>query len=165
MRLQRQPNRWSCLPTSFAMVLDVPVEELLRSIGHDGSEIAFPTEPEPACRRGFHIQECIDVALRLGCAVTPIELFPRHAPSFSVQPLRVLFGDEQGNLDRFARLIDSGRGIITGPSRVWRHAVAYDHGIVHDPKGFVYRYSISACQARGLIGSSAWKISRIEPTP
>jgi hypothetical protein len=145
------------------MVLDVPVENFLRRIGHDGSGIAFPTEPEPACRRGFHVQECIDVALRLGYAITPIELFPRHAPSFSVPPVRVLFGNEQGNLDRFARLIDSGRGVIAGHGRHWCHAVAYEHGAIYDPNGCVHPFS--ACEAHGFISLCAWNVSPIQATP
>jgi hypothetical protein len=147
------------------MAIGIPVGEFICRIGHDGSASAFPTEPEPACRRGFHVQECIDVALSLGYAVTPIELFPRHAPSLSVAPLEILFGNEQGNRDRFARLINSGRGVITGHGRQCCHAVAYDRGMVHDPNGLVYRYSIPACEARGFIGACAWHVNLIEQAP
>lgn len=143
------------------MALDVLVKEFVCRIGHDGSDLAFPTMPEPACRRGFHVQECIEVAMQMGFAVTPIELFPRHAPSVSVSPLRVLFGDERGNLARFTRVIRTGRGVLTGRSRHHCHAVAYHHGAVYDPNGYVYAYSFPACESRGLIGSCAWRLSFI----
>ena len=56
MLVQVQPNAWSCLPTAFAMVCDMKVEDLIARIGHDGSEHIFP-EPRPQV--GFHIQEII----------------------------------------------------------------------------------------------------------
>ena len=159
MRLQRQPNRWSCLPTAFAMALDIPVQTFLGYLGHDGSEVVFPTESEPACRRGFHVQKCIDVALRLGYAVTPIELFPQHAPALDVTPVTITFG--QPNERRFAAFIDAGRGVITGVSGNHGHAVAYEHGYIYDPAGHVYRYSLAACESHGLIGNCLWHVQRI----
>lgn len=160
MRLQ-QPNRWSCLPTAFAMAVDISVKEFIRRIGHDGSKIAFPTQPEPTCRRGFHIQECIHVAHQSGYAVTPIELFPRHAPSLSVEPVTVLFGDEETNLERFAAIVNSGRGVITGHGRHCCHAVAYNRGTIYDPNGSVYRFSPSKCESEGFIGTCAWNVNAI----
>jgi hypothetical protein len=161
MRLQRQPNRWSCLPTAFAMALDIPVKEFLHRVGHDGSRIAFPTESEPACRRGFHVQECIDVAVRLGYGVTPIELFPRHAPSLTVPPITITFGNELSNERRFARFIDAGRGVITGLSRNHGHAVAYERGDIYDPAGHVYRYSLFTCESHGFIGNCLWNVQPV----
>src|SRR5260221_108718 len=76
MNLQKQPNRWSCLPTAFAMVLDISVKEVITEIGHDGSEIVYPNLEEPKCRRAFHIQELIDFAISIGVSVVPIEPLP-----------------------------------------------------------------------------------------
>ena len=42
MILQRSPNAWSCMPTAFAMAVNAPVEDLILSIGHDGSEKTWP---------------------------------------------------------------------------------------------------------------------------
>lgn len=58
MLIQKQPNNWSCLPTAFAMVCDMPVADLIKRIGHDGSERIFDG-PRPEV--GFHIQEIIHV--------------------------------------------------------------------------------------------------------
>ena len=66
MELQQRPEPWMCMPLAFAMALDMPVADLLAAIGHDGSEIVFPSLPEPLCRRCFHIQELIQVALSRG---------------------------------------------------------------------------------------------------
>ncbi len=59
LMIQQSPNRWSCMPTSLAMVLRVPVSDVIAGIGHDGSEIVFPLKNEPECRRGFHTQELV----------------------------------------------------------------------------------------------------------
>ena len=131
MKHQQTPNRWSCLPTSFAIVLDIPVSEMIERIGHDGSQLAFPTLREPECRRGFHIQECIDVALSLGVSVTPIEAFPRHAPAVDVNPILIDFPG--GNEDRFRRTIGTSKGVLTGRGLHTQHAVAYDHNLIFDP--------------------------------
>ena len=49
MRLLRKPERWMCLPASFAMVLDLPLGDIFREIGHDGSQVVWPDLLEPAC--------------------------------------------------------------------------------------------------------------------
>ena len=133
MKPQRSPNRWSCLPTAFAIALGVSVREVIERIGHDGSEVAFPGLPEPERRRGFHIQECIDVAIALGVSVTPIEAFPRHSPTVGMDPIVIRF--PEGNEARFRRTIETTRGVLTGRGLRSRHAVAYDHRLIIDPNG------------------------------
>lgn len=46
---------------------------IFKQIGHDGSEIVWPDLKEPLCRRGFHVQELVDVALKFGVALVEIE--------------------------------------------------------------------------------------------
>ena len=77
MRLLRKPERWMCLPASFAMVLDLPLADIFDEIGHDGSQIVWPDLPEPMCRRGFHPQELIHLCLNHGYAATRVELYSR----------------------------------------------------------------------------------------
>lgn len=67
-----QPNGWSCLPTAFAMILQVEVDEIFNYLDHDGSEILWPNLGDPWGRRSFHIQEMINFALRHGYSVTTI---------------------------------------------------------------------------------------------
>ena len=59
-------------------------------------------------RRGFHVQECIDVAIALGVSVTPIEAFPRHSPTVGMDPIAIRF--PEGNEARFRRTIETTRG-------------------------------------------------------
>ena len=66
MILQKQPNRASCLLTSFAMAIGVPVGDLTKSLGFDGTEIIFPELPIPSCYRGHHEQECLHACMKLG---------------------------------------------------------------------------------------------------
>lgn len=81
MKHQMQPNRWSCSVTSAAMVLDIPVTELISQLGHDGGEIYYPHNTPPCCYRGFDISEIVDVVMRRGWAVTPIIAWPTSTPN------------------------------------------------------------------------------------
>lgn len=61
--LQKQPSPWACLPTSFAMVMQLDAADFVRCIGHDDE-------------RGFHVQECLTIALSEGWAFVPFEASP-----------------------------------------------------------------------------------------
>ena len=95
MRLLRKPERWMCLPTSFAMVLDLPLSAIFDEIGHDGSQIIWPDLPEPTCRRGFHPQELIHVCLNHGHAATRVELYPVLARRRTAVDYIIAYPDEQ----------------------------------------------------------------------
>jgi hypothetical protein len=159
MELQRRPEPWMCMPLAFAMALDMPVADLLRAIGHDGSKIAFPGLPEPACRRCFHIQELIQVCLARGFAVTPIELFPCLQPTDAGPHKTVLYPDN--NWRRFETAVQTSRGVIHGTGVRFGHTVAYDHGRIFDPKGRVYDYSRLVCEAHHFYTRCAWRIDPI----
>lgn len=70
MTIQKQPNNFTCLPTAFAMVLDVPVFEVIKELGHDGSQIVFPQSPEPWNMGGWHPQEFKLLCWNHGFSVT-----------------------------------------------------------------------------------------------
>jgi hypothetical protein len=140
------------------MVLNSNVEQILRLLEHDGSEIVWPDQPDPACRRGFHIQECIELLRTIDLMATPYEAVPCQVPSFGVPAYRVFFGGtEISALERFTSIIGSTRGIITGRCR-FAHAVAYEYGRVFDPAGIIYDYSPEACQLHNFLGLCAWSI-------
>lgn len=136
MKLIRNPNAWSCLLASMAMVLDKSIKELIEKIGHDGSEIVFPELPEPGRRRGFHIQEFIRVILESGYSVMPIEALPCSTPD----------GEHEYSIDflnfedRFRDLMATVPGIITGSASKWNHAVAWSGWRIYDPLGEIYNY-------------------------
>lgn len=135
MKLIKQPNRWSCLPTSFAMALDVSLKEIIDYLGHDGSEKIFPDRKEPHCRRAFHSQELIDYAWT--SLDVPVVQFDTQAISMNLMCDTYTInykGEIEGWLKRKYRKVLSG---ISKPNRP--HAVACDeHGLVYDPNGTKY---------------------------
>ncbi len=125
-RFQLQPSRWSCLPTSLAIVLGVPVEAIFAILGHDGSEILWPELPEPQCHKGFTLGEMIHVADRFGKYLVAHEKKWTHSPdgNIIIQIPNDYFNDK---LKRF-------NGVITGvTTQGKRHAVAWLDGEVIDP--------------------------------
>jgi len=153
MLLQRKPSRWTCLPVSFAMALNIAVEDIFAELGHDGSTIFWPDLPEPMCRRGFHIQELIEVALRRGFTVTPFEL----SPVLESGGKQYIF-DERWT--KFATVIANSVGVLEGNGIRTRHAVAYEFGQIFDPDSGVYDYSRAACEGRFFYANCAWRIDR-----
>ena len=120
-------TKWSCLAESAAMALGISYEELIEAVGHNGSTIIFPELPDPGCRRGFHMQEIIDVAIKKGFAVTPIEPLPCSTPD-GLRVYTVGF-----TVERFQNHLAEGAGIVTGMKRKWRHAVFWNRGVHFDP--------------------------------
>lgn len=89
MKHLRQPNGWSCVATSFAMVLDTSVEEIFEYTGHDGSAIVFPGLNDPHCRRGHTVYEMIQFALHCGIGVIPMSTKYAHTSLISGQEIVV----------------------------------------------------------------------------
>lgn len=131
MKLITSPNRWSCLPASFAMALGISFSEMIARIGHDGSEIIWPELPEPQRRRTFHIQECLAVCLRLGLGTVEIQMGPCLTPDGKVVyevPCPV----------DFRKLMSISIGVMLGRGRQMGHAVAWDGKSIYDPAGWIY---------------------------
>lgn len=129
----KQPNRWSCLPTAFAIAMDIPIQRMFDLIGHDGSEIVWPELPEPLRRRAFHITECIATAYRLGYSVTEFEIKPLLAPDDNhVLPIQIAFN--------FREYLCTRRGVAYGYPRgkMLRHAIAFGWNTAFDPNGTTY---------------------------
>ncbi len=165
LAIQRSPNGWSCLPAAFATAMGQPVDRLIKKIGHDGSAISWPDLPEPLCRRGFHVQECIWAAYRSGYLVTPVEVFPRHAPTHLTPPLTILLRTEQDNWHRIATLVDAGSGVLTGKKIndgcSHGHAVAYCEGLVFDSNGATYQYSRDNCETHHFYLQCLWMVHQL----
>jgi len=133
---QIQPNRWSCLLTSFTIALGTKQKFLFDWIGHDGSEIIWPNEEEPRNRRSFHIQELIDYAWWRGFAVIGFEPYPRSSNgSGAVYPIDFKIN----NQERLLKVMKTHRGVITGRTvdTNMPHAVAWNNqtGKVWNPNG------------------------------
>lgn len=134
MNLQLSPNRWSCLPTAFAIALNIPVSDILNRIGHNGDTIVWPDLPEPQRRIGFHIQELIDVSYDLGYYVIQFQAMPHSKGNYEVEAVPIGTSPEV----RLTKVMKH-KGVITGTTlRKSRHAVAWDGEWVYDPNGDVY---------------------------
>lgn len=131
MRLIESPNRWSCLPCSFAMALEISLNEMLTRIGHDGSEIIWPQLAEPQRRRTFHIQECFSAAFSLNKTVMEFQFSPTLTPDGE----HVL--DVPQKVDIY-KLMSVSTGVLLGRGRCLGHAVAWNGKSVYDPNGSIY---------------------------
>lgn len=130
MKLIRQPNKWSCTAAAFAMVLDIDFDIFIGLIGHDGSEIVRPQLPEPLCRRGFHIIECIHACYDLGYSVTPFDAIPCSIVHNHI--LDLWSGDIAEK--HLLKIIMREQGVIMGyTSENNPHAVAWDRTHIYNP--------------------------------
>jgi hypothetical protein len=73
---QKQPNPAACMVTAFAMVIGVPVAELMSQIGHDGLAVKFPEQTGANRYLGYHIQELTWALMEREYAVVPFEPMP-----------------------------------------------------------------------------------------
>jgi hypothetical protein len=132
MLIQIQPNTFSCLITSFAIVLGTPVKKLIDEIGHDGSEIWWPNADEPMNKRGFHLQEIVDCCYKRGYTVTTIEPRPvLHSPELNQSKEIVLLIDIHKRLSNY---MSGNIGVLTGLNSCNnRHAIAWIENQAFDP--------------------------------
>lgn len=131
MDLQYSPNRWSCIPTAFAMAAGIPVSDFILKIGHDGSKVMHPDLLEPNGRKAFHIQECLAVCLDFGIKFTPFELVTRQGVSMERSWTT-------NWVDRVHRLMADHKGVLLGRGKRTMHAVAWDGERVYDSSIGIY---------------------------
>jgi hypothetical protein len=132
MNVQVSPNHWSCIPTSFAIILDMPVREVFEKVGHDGSEMIFEGKHEPYGRRSFHPQEFIDLCLERGYVFFPVEAMPLTAGPADLEYFPVPFKEGYGA--RLARFMSWFPGIVIGEHKGGiPHAMAWDMRQFYDP--------------------------------
>lgn len=111
-----QQNSWSCSITALANLLDVPVAEIIRQIGHDGSEVLWPYMPEPQCRRGFHPRELLEVALYYNTHFVAFEADPQIG--HTVESAVSIYPDAR---DRFYEKLTDYDGLLYGQAGDTRH--------------------------------------------
>lgn len=120
------------------MLLNISFKKVIDEIGHDGSEIWFPTLPEPACRRSFSLPELIDVAFyRYKIALMEVIAMPTVGPND--RPIyRPVIAES-----RLIYYMEKGPGLILGRYSADRpHLVAWDGEKVYDPYdyGQIYQF-------------------------
>ena len=145
------------------MSLGITEEVFFQLAGHDGSEIIFP-QPEPRCRRAFHVSEAIYVAMRLGFSATQFDLCPSITDRDRSKEVLVLYGEfqsEDWNRQIFDSLILTTAGVAEcRTSQGNGHAVAYERGRIFDPDGREFPYSVADCEARHLYINRLWRIEK-----
>jgi hypothetical protein len=150
MNIYIQPNNHSCLITSSAMLLKTPVENLIRQIGHDGSELINGNP------RGHHIQEIIDLLDNIHCSLTPIQFEPEYRASVDsvAYPLKVR---EYSRLEQHLE----GDGLLTGRRGNVGHCCAYVKGLVFDPMSCSKTtvYPIIDCALNNFFPTIFWKLN------
>lgn len=133
MILLKQPNAWSCGPTALAMLLGRSVDEIISKIGHDGSEIVFPNEPEPVCRRAFHVQELIDCAFfEYGMILLEINACPATSTNRNPEGFVIYEFNWERRLNQY---MSGSSGLVMGQSNAAEsHMMAWDGLKIYDPR-------------------------------
>ncbi len=157
------------------MVLNTPVRRFIDMIGHDGS--AKPYDERPQQEAGFHEQECIEVAQKLGFACTPIEIVPQMLPAPGCKVSRPVWFpphyylravSEETNWRRFCQHLEGTCGVLTGLKKKISdseigHAVAWGHNNeIYDPQGKGFIYSLSQAPNFGFTPRVYWKIQEVK---
>lgn len=127
----------TCLIASLAMVLDKSYDEVVKLIGHDGTEVAYQGAVYPL--RGIHTQEAMNLAWGLGLAMVVVETFPQLGAMVGGQVESQLIDGSTRLQARMYTYLDRRRAVLLGLNATGGpHAVAYDGEIVFDPNGTQY---------------------------
>lgn len=127
---------WQCFPGALAIVISEDPARIMGRLGHDGSKIISPNEPDPDCRQGFVADEMIAVAGSLGWRMAGFSVMAnRWGVNRKLEPI---FGSPSslGWLDPFLDAIgDNGHGVlVVGSMKQDRpHAYAVKNWKVVDP--------------------------------
>lgn len=134
MRLVRQPNKWSCAAASLAMLADVTYEEVIKAIGHDGSEQWWRDET-----RAFSIPEIVDTAANVyGIALVQFDVRPAICHSTRHDEEREIYPDCWEK--RLHCLMNQHPGLLVGYYAIDKfHMVAWDGQQIYDPRGTTYQ--------------------------
>lgn len=131
---------YQCVAASFAMVMDITIEEVFELVGHNGLDKILDGIPVPACYRGFHPQEFVDLMLDEGYSLTMIELDPCMTHGSQIVSHGALLGE-----DRFYLSLAHGDGVIFGSVEPGNrgHAVAWnaEEQKIYDPRGYTLRWN------------------------
>ncbi|GMU26175.1 MAG: hypothetical protein AMXMBFR16_10800 [Candidatus Uhrbacteria bacterium] len=153
-------NKFSCLPASFSMVCGVPFKKFIELLGHDGSATPFKSTSD---KQAFHIQECLDVAWKLGFICMPIDLFCISSPTADGSQGVFKIWDQDAAAARFLQYLKGRAGVMEGASfrsqGVLRgHAVAWDGEKIYDPRG--RSYSMEDRQSNNFTPSRFWLMEK-----
>lgn len=156
MRLQNQPNPWTCTITSAAIVIDHPVSDLIELAGHSG-DLVLETESPPYDRPGHAHSEVADILYELGYHTMFIEADPQFLmPSGKAYRL---YNDDDFCRERIIDYIKNHNGILSGSFDGKPHSVAVVDKTIYDPRG--QEYSFLNGQVFDLYNIEPWLFSII----
>lgn len=137
MRLQLQPDPASCFITSVAMVIDMPVADLIQLVGKNHREILHPGRPGSLKYRGHHPQDFTEVLQNLGwCMVLNYAKIPISHFYDKGCLLCGGSGKFKGRWEETNLLTANNVGIL----QYQNHACAWDSEMVLDPNGSTYAF-------------------------
>lgn len=132
MLAQSSPSYFSCMPTAFAIALDVPVRKLMAELGFDGNAIIFDDAEEPECRRAWHLQDLIKCCLLRGFAPVVVEAVPSVLVNGEVRDIPL---PEDYNT-RIASFMNHYKGVVMGTTpQGRRHALAWEQPFFYNTDG------------------------------
>jgi hypothetical protein len=148
-------NKWACMGLSFSKALGIEFAEFVERVGHDGGD--------ESSHKGFHPQECIDVAVDLGFSCTPIQLFCGMVYDEDKPP--IVIWDKPDAFERFRIYMGrTPRGVCEGirlRNQVGKgvgHAVALVDGLIYD-NDKIYHYS--ECSKHNFHPQTLWIIKKV----
>jgi hypothetical protein len=162
MNIPQNIMPWACLPASLSMVLNIPFTQAIKELGHSGDALPYA---DGVTRKGFHIQECIDIALLHGFSVVEILAYFGSRPNASsVEQVPTLSLDAA--IRRFKYYLSKCKlGILGGmvqlPDRsIINHAAAWDGEKIYDPRGISYTYEDAP--RKNFLPQTLWMFLRLE---
>lgn len=131
-------TKHQCIAAAFAMAFGCTLDEMLKSLGHNGLE-RICEEEIPYCYRGFHPSEFATCCLTRGLSMTMIEKCPMMQHGNTLVDHSPLLGE-----DRFYESFEVDSGVVLGSldlsGKLVGHAVAWDVATrkIFDPRGVIF---------------------------
>lgn len=118
---------WSCVFDAFCLATGINADDLIESVGHDGSEIIDKSYPEPYCRRAFSTDELVLACLQRNWTSTALPVKLSLASHMRTTPLELGRNLAKEYLD----MNPYGCYVIC----TYNHAFAYKNQQILDPAG------------------------------
>ena len=132
-----QGNNYGCALCSLEYISGVPRDEIARDIGHDGSEVIDPSEPEPYCFATIVDMESIYWLFEKGLAPTKLVTFEYMTADAEKNGVPRYHKRFYPSVNAIKAMLDGKAAELTVRSSKFAHAwhsVTYLDGIVLDPK-------------------------------
>lgn len=115
--MQRQPNLWTCYPTAVSFLTGIPMPELMKAIGHDGSKVVKASQDW--MHEAFIYDEMAFALLRKGWALVKISASCVNENG----ELRTAYPTMQTIMNRLRNLKLNAVVVVQKPGR--EHALAW----------------------------------------